>query len=290
MAASTSPHTPRISRRIALPSLAHQRFGRRALLGSLGIAAVGAAVGGPVVASRLADAATHKTPPKAPCTSWTPDIKTHGLGIFENVEDDRGHVDTGERHHIYPVGDTVRFDMTMACRDSLPGRQRNEVDGMRQDGQILQLLPGQTWRLAWDLFIPASLRATTSFTHIHQLKMPGAGSVPIFVMSLRLNRGRPTIESQAALHGVHVADTPLAPLQDHWIHTEFEYGIGNSGHVRWTLTDGTRTVVDATKTNVDMFLAQRVRPKWGIYRSLSDHANLRDCYMLTRNFSATRIA
>src|SRR5436305_6297207 len=91
-----------------LSPLAHQRFGRRALLGSLGLAAVGAAVGGPVVVSRLADAATHKTPPKAPGTFWTPDIKTHGLGIFENVEDDRGHVDTAERHHIYPVDDTVR--------------------------------------------------------------------------------------------------------------------------------------------------------------------------------------
>jgi hypothetical protein len=273
-----------------VPSLAHQRFGRRTLLGSLGLAAVGAAVGGPVVASRLADAATGRPSPGKPSgLLWSPDIRADGLRIFESVEDDRAHTDSAARH-IYPVGDTVRFDMNMKVRDSLPGRQRNEVDGMRQGGQILQLLPGQTWRLAWDLFIPASLRATTSFTHIHQLKMPGAGSAPILVMSLRVRRGRPTIETQVVSHAVHVADTPLPPLQDHWIHTEFEYGIGNNGHVRWTLTDGAQTVLDVTKTNVDLYLAQRVRPKWGIYRSLSDRANLCDCYLLTRNFTGTRVA
>ena len=268
--------------------LAHQRFGRRALLGSLGLAAVGAAVGGPVVASRLADAATHKppVPPKVPGTLWSPDIRTAGLKIFEDVEDDRAHTDAGVRH-IYPVNDTVRFDMNMKVRDTLSGRQRNEAVGMRQNGQILQMLPGQTWRLAWDLFIPATLRATTSFTHIHQLKMPGAGSAPIFVMSLRLRRGKPTIETQVAYKGIHVGDTPLAPLQDRWIHTEFEYGIANNGHVRWTLTDGAQTVIDVTRPNVDLFMASRTRPKWGIYRSLGDRADLHDCYLLTRNFTGS---
>ena len=233
------------------------------MLGSLGLAAVGAAVGGPVVASRLADAATHKppVPPKVPGTLWSPDIRTAGLKIFEDVEDDRAHTDAGTRH-IYPVGDAIRFDMNMKVRDTLSGRQRNEAVGMRQNGQILQMLPGQTWRLAWDLFIPATLRATTSFTHIHQLKMPGTGSAPIFVMS-------------------------LAPLQDRWIHTEFEYGVANNGHVRWTLTDGAQTVIDVTRPNVDLFMASRTRPKWGIYRSLGDRADLRDCYLLTRNFTGS---
>jgi len=271
-----------------LSPLAHQRFGRRALLGSLGLAAVGAAVGGPVVASRLADAATHKppVPPKVPGTLWNPDIRTAGLKMFESIEDDRAHTDAGVRH-IYPVDNTIRFDMNMKVRDTLSGRQRNEAVGMRQNGQILQMLPGQIWTLAWDLFIPATLRATTSFTHIHQLKMPGAGSAPIFVMSLRLRRGKPVIETQVAYKGIHVGDTPLAPLQDRWIHTEFEYGVANNGHVRWTLTDGAQTVIDVTRPNVDLFMASRTRPKWAIYRSLGDRADLRDCYLLTRNFTGS---
>ncbi len=62
-------------------------------------------------------------------------------------------------------------------------------------------------------------------------------------------------------------------------------GIGNDGHVRWTLKDGADTVLDVTKTNVDLFMADRVRPKCGIYRSVRDRANLRECYLLIRNLA-----
>ena len=34
-------------------------------------------------------------------------------------------------------------------------------------------------------------------------------------------------------------------------------------------------------------MASRTRPKWGIYRSLGDRADLRDCYLLTRNFTGS---
>jgi chitin-binding protein len=256
------------------------------MLGSLGLAAVGAAVGGPVIASRLADAASRKPAPQPVGNLWTPNIRATGLKMFESVEDDRAHSHPGVKH-IYPAGDAIRFDMHLVDRDTSRDRQRNEAVGMRAPGGLVTMQAGQTWKLAWDLFIPAELRATKSFTHIHQLKMPGSGSAPIFVLSLRVNRGKPTIESQVAHKGVHVADTPLEPLQDHWIRTEFEYGIGNNGHVRWVLKDGAKTVLDVTKTNVDMFMDKRVRPKWGIYRSLNDRANLRECHLLIRDITAS---
>ena len=48
-----------------------------------------------------------------------------------------------------------------------------------------------------------------------------------------------------------------------------------------------KTVLDASKTNVDLFLADRVRPKWGIYRSLGDKSgSLRDCFLLLDNMRA----
>ncbi|GAA3466048.1 hypothetical protein GCM10018965_006000 [Nonomuraea roseola] len=37
----------------------------------------------------------------------------------------------------------------------------------------------------WSMYIPSSLKATTSFTHIMQTKMPGTGTGPITVTSLR---------------------------------------------------------------------------------------------------------
>jgi len=42
--------------------------------------------------------------------------------------------------------------------------------------------------------------------------------------------------------------------------------------------------IGKSKTGVDTFLADRVRPKWGIYRSLGDTSgSLRDCRLLLTN-------
>jgi hypothetical protein len=269
--------------------VAHSPRTRRAVLGSLGLAAVGA----PVLLSGGAHAATtpgvvgRDAAAAAPGT-WTPKPASIGLKMFEHLEDDRARSHPGVKH-ITVSGDTVRFDMHLGDRDTSKDRQRNEAVGMNQNGADVIMKNGETWKMSWDLFIPGSLRATSSFTHIHQLKMPGVGSAPIFVMSLRVRGGTPTIETQVAHKGVHVGHTNLAPLQDKWIRTEFEYRISDNGRVRWVLRDGSRTVIDVTRSGVDMFMADRVRPKWGIYRSLNDKANLRNCFMLLRNMSATRV-
>jgi chitin-binding protein len=148
-----------------------------------------------------------------------------------------------------------------------------------------------TWRLSWSLFIPDSLRATTTFTHIMQLKMPGNGSSPILTMSLRRVGGVPKIEIQVNQSGTIVGRADLAPLQNHWVDTAVEFKIGDKpdGYVHWTLTDAGRTAVDATSTGVDLWMQDRVRPKWGIYRSLGDTSGaLRDCYLLLGNMRAHR--
>lgn len=48
--------------------------------------------------------------------------------------------------------------------------------------------------------------------------------------------------------------------------------------------DGATTVIDRSKSGVDTLLADRVRPKWGVYRSLGDTSgSLQDtCLLLTR--------
>jgi hypothetical protein len=257
----------------SMSCVSHSPLTRRAVLGSLGLAAIG----GPIVLAHVADAAT---------PAWTPKPRSDGLNMFEHLEDDRAHSHPDVKH-IKVDGDNIRFDMHLRDRDTSTDRQRNEAVGMRQGGKQINMRDGETWKMSWELFIPSALRATSSFTHIHQLKMPGTGSAPIFVMSLRLRGGTPTIETQVAHKGVHVGHTNLAPLQNKWIRTEFEYRIGNSGRVRWVLRDGSRTVIDVTRSGVDMFMEDRVRPKWGIYRSLNDKANLRDCHLLLRNMTAS---
>jgi hypothetical protein len=64
-------------------------------------------------------------------------------------------------------------------------------------------------------------------------------------------------------------------------------GDAATGRVRWVLRDGATTVIDVTRSGVDTFLQDRVRPKWGIYRSLGDTSgSLQDCYLLINTMRA----
>lgn len=189
--------------------------------------------------------------------------------------------------HIRVENDTYRWNMHTVDRDSSTDRQRHEVTGMRSPagGAYLQWLPGQTWRTTYSMYIPSSLKATTTFTHIMQMKQPGNGTSPIVVQSLRRVGGAQTIELQLPVTGVLVGRTSLDPLHDRWVDVDFQIkvGDGSSGSVRWILRSAGATVVDVTRNGVDTFLADRVRPKWGIYRSLGDTSgSLQDCYLLTR--------
>jgi hypothetical protein len=219
---------------------------------------------------------------------WSPDPAVDGLDAFEAVEDDRANSHPAGQPHIVAEGDHYRFTMHTVDRDISTDRQRQEVRGMRAGGQDLLLLKGERWRLTHSMFIPGSLKATTSFTHIMQTKAPGTGTLPMLVMSLRRQGSTPKLEFRATEGNVLVGAVDLAPLQNRWIDVEVEMTIGDaaSGRVRWVIRNGTSTVIDVTRT-VDTWLMDRVRPKWGIYRSLGDTSgSLQNCYLLIRNMRA----
>ncbi|WP_436763702.1 carbohydrate-binding protein [Streptosporangium sp. V21-05] len=217
---------------------------------------------------------------------WSPDASQAGLSAFETVEDDRAGSHSSAAPHIKVSGGDFRFDMHTVDRDTATDRQRHEVTGMRGGGSFLQWRLGETWRVTYSMYIPSTLKATTTFTHIMQTKQPGNGTSPITVTSLRRVGGKQTIEHKIFAGDILVGRTDLEPLQDKWVDVEYEIKIGNgtAGSVRWVLRSGGTTVIDATKTGVDTFLADRVRPKWGIYRSLGDTSgSLQNTYMLLRN-------
>jgi hypothetical protein len=219
---------------------------------------------------------------------WSPQASVDGLGAFEGVEDDRAGSDPGVKH-IYVQGNDYRFDMPLRERDSSPDRQRNEVKGMHANGQDLTLGLGETWRLDWSLYIPTSLKATNRFTHIMQLKMPGDGSAPILTMDLTLQGGVPKIQVKVFDSGTVIGATNLAPLQNRWLTTSLVFTIGDApnGMVAWTLSAGGGTLVNSSRTGVDTWLQDRVRPKWGIYRSVLDTSgSLQNCYLLISNMRA----
>jgi Carbohydrate binding module (family 6) len=260
---------------------------RRTLLAATGVAAVGSAFGSSFGRAPAASAATVWQP------RWAPEATVDGLLAFEGVEDDRANSHPAGQPHITVDGNNYRFTMHMVDRDTMTDRQRQEVKGMHVGEADIIVLSGETWRWTWSMFIPGTLKATTSFTHIMQMKAPGTDSLPIITQSLQRVGGTPRIQLHAINNDVIVGQTNLAPLQDKWIDVEFEMttGDGTKGAVRWALHDGATTVIDVTKTGIDTFLTDRVRPKWGIYRSLGDTSgSLQDTYLLLTKMRAYKAA
>ncbi|MFJ8021603.1 Tat pathway signal sequence domain protein [Streptomyces sp. NPDC096311] len=252
---------------------------RRSLLGVALGGAAGAAVGIPATAT-AAHAASWQL-------KWSPSASGDKLGAFETIEDDRADSHPAGQPHIFATGDNWRFNMHTVDRDTSTDRQRQEVTGLRTSGSsYLKWTAGQTWRLTYSMYIPSSLKATTTFTHIMQMKQPGTGTSPIVVQSLRRVNGVQTIELKLAIDDILIGRTDLDPLHDKWTDVDFQIkvGDGTSGSVRWILKSGSTTIIDKSRTGVDTFLADRVRPKWGIYRSLGDTSgSLQDCYLLLTN-------
>ncbi|MFC4465435.1 Tat pathway signal sequence domain protein [Streptomyces xiangluensis] len=256
---------------------------RRNLLGAALGGAASAAVGLPATGAH----ATGRDAAASWQLKWSPSASDDGLGAFETLEDDRADSHPAASPHIYATGNNWRFNMHTVDRDTSTDRQRHEVTGLRTgSNSYLRWTEGQTWRLTYSMYIPSSLKATTSFTHIMQMKQPGAGSSPIVVQSLRRVDGVQTIELKLFTDDILVGRTNLEPLHNKWTDVDFQIKVGNgsAGSVRWILKSGSTTVVDKSKTGVDTFLADRVRPKWGIYRSLGDTSgSLQDCHLLLTN-------
>lgn len=253
---------------------------RRTLLGATLGGVAGAAVGLPVLAGPAHAASWQQ--------KWAPSASSAGLGAFETIEDDRADSHTEAQPHIYATGNNWRFTMHTRDRDTSTDRQRHEVTGLRNGSgsNYLMWTEGQTWRVTYSMYIPSSLKATTTFTHIMQMKQPGAGTSPMVVQSLRRVNGVQTIELKLPIDDILIGRTNLEPLHDKWTDVDFQIKVGNgsAGSVRWILKSGSSTVIDVSRTGVDTFLADRVRPKWGIYRSLGDTSgSLQDCYLLLTN-------
>ena len=232
---------------------------------------------------------------------WSPAPKsrTEGLGAFEGAEDDRANSHLGVKH-IYIDGPNYRFDMHTIGRDG-SDRQRNEVKGMRtpNDNNII-IKKGETWRFTYSMYIPNTLNATTNFTHIMQQKMVtdlGSSGGPVVTLSLHIHDNSPSMEMRLQttddkFNPEEFNPIPLAPLQNKWIAVEFEFTFDDApkGSARMLVRDGSKVITDKTRTGIDLFRDNeganpRMRPKWGIYRSIKSEG-LQNTYLLITDMKA----
>lgn len=223
---------------------------------------------------------------------WSPNPANDTVAeAFEGIEDDRAGSHSGTTH-IYVSGGAYRFDMHTQDRDG-DDRQRNEVKGMRTSGSsYLKILENQTWRISYQMYIPATLDSTTGFTHIAQMKTPGSGA-PLYTMSLPVSGGTPKInvrywDEDEQTH--EVGSTSLNPIQGKWLDVTFEFKASDDGYLRWILRDGSTTLVDRRLDDTDLWRGddEYLRPKWGIYRSI-ESSGLQNTYLLVRNLRGEQL-
>jgi len=274
-------HLPVISR------LLPRRPGvRAALLGALAIGMVY-----PIGAAGSASAGV--TPGDVGTTAfqerWNADPRTEGLRAFAGIEDDRANSHPSATHIFAESGpNQYRFVMHRNDRDG-SDRQRQEVRAIQNGSTRVDMHRNQTWRFNYQMFIPTSLKATTSFTHIFQVKHTGVDS-PVVTMSLNRSGSSERIEMRMFGEGqAKLGVTNLTPLKNKWIDVEIEIRVadGSGGRLRYSLKDGGSTVVNASRTGIDTWLGgSQAHPKWGIYRSLNDPSQLQDTYLLLRNMRA----
>ncbi|GIH14331.1 hypothetical protein Raf01_25030 [Rugosimonospora africana] len=235
--------------------------------------------------------------PAAPQLLWSPSPSSDGLDAFEGIEADRANLHPG-RKYVYVEGDHYRFDIYKDDLDSTGDgdRQRTESKGMVTDGDYLSMHDGETWSITYEMYIPSTLHGTSHFTHIFQLKTVATNGGPWITLSPSRSGSTEILRAQADSTSGNpaIATTNLAPLRDKWITVQWTFTIGAKGTARFVARNGTGSsapvVVDGTKSNLNIpDQDDRVRPKWGIYRSIeSASSDIIDTHLLIRNYRGYR--
>ena len=221
---------------------------------------------------------------------WTGDA-AEGLSVFEGLEDDRASSHTSFGPHIRAQSaGYFEWFMHMVDRDG-SDRQRHEVKGINENGADIHQLQGSTWMFTYEMYIPSSMTGGERFTHIYQQKMvtdAGSSGGPLITLS---PAGGNTILPRV-ISGF--SSLPLSQYWNKWVYIEFEHKFdfgSNGGYARYLARDTTTgtTLTNQTRTG-NMFAnegtcCRRVRPKWGIYRSL-ESSGMKDCFLRIRNMKA----
>ncbi len=167
---------------------------------------------------------------------------------------------------------------------TLIDRQRVEIKTYAPSPDNLKGTIGENIIYKWSFKLPMGFQPSTNFTHIHQIKaVDGDDSSPIFTLTPRL--GTPNklelIYVESSTSGSNkVSIVNLLPFLGNWVDAEERINVGGNGFYSIILkkhSDGS-VLLSYSNNNIATIRPDNsfIRPKWGIYRSLSDIGNLRD--------------
>lgn len=176
--------------------------------------------------------------------------------------------------HVSPDNDRcINFD-----------RQRTEIKTYDQSPDSLIGTAGELVTYKWLFKIPAGMLASSSFTHIHQVKpVNGDDGNPIFTLTVR--KGTPNklelihVESETSgSNKLRIVNLSL--FEGMWVEATEQMLVGVNGSYSISIkrvSDGVN-LLSYTASNILTIRADNsfIRPKWGIYRSLNTPSDLRD--------------
>jgi chitin-binding protein len=248
----------------------------------------------PDAAPSASDAPPSTGGPMIPgCTlRWSPSAMRDGEKAFEAVEmpdvqfpggspgTHRGvkHITAIAEHDAYRIDshydppNAVDYDRVTQTGPMRDDRLRCETRGMVDGaGKQVEQHNGETWRFTWSLYIPASLKGTSRFTHIYQMKYldknGGASGSPIVTVTLRSGD---KMEVLFWIGGGSITTFDISALHDKWLSADLTMKIATAGNVHWVLKDGEKVIVDKTQNGTTWPSdGDRLRPKWGIYRGIT---------------------
>jgi len=176
-------------------------------------------------------------------------------------------------------------------------RQRVEIKTYDKSPDNLKAIEVERVEYKWKFKLASDFAASSSFTHIHQLKAVGGSEESMPLITLTARKGSPDkLELRYAenLNQETIAKVDLDGFKGQWVEVVEEVVFGETGRYKLLIKTipGSQVLFDYENTNIRMWKtgADFIRPKWGIYRSLNDEVNLKDEIVLFNAFSIQELS
>jgi hypothetical protein len=159
-------------------------------------------------------------------------------------------------------------------------RQRTEIKTYDQSPSFQKGFYGDRVRYEWLFKLPVGFKPSSNFTHLHQIKAVG-GDDDMPIVTITARKASPNRIELRHDNEVTVAQANLSKFTGQWVKIVEDIFIdsvhGSLSMLITKVSDGD-TILSYKNGNIKMIRGSNdfIRPKWGIYRSLLDSANLRD--------------
>ena len=195
----------------------------------------------------------------------------------------------------------LHIDVPLELQDEATGdtdRQRVEIKTYAPSPDSLKGVTGETVKYKWQFKVPTGLQPSLNFFHIHQVKaVDGLDSDPIFTLTPRYNASgniMQLIYVDSYSNNTTETTASLSLFENTWVEATEQIRIdsvhGSYSIVIKKVSDGT-TLLSYSNNDIQTIRYNNtfIRPKWGIYRSLSSISYLRNETMRFNSFSIQEI-